>query len=318
MYPVAEPMERFPWHNGLIGTGGFGQLWMEWMEEHSGGRLDMEIAEPGAIVAPADMLSACTKGTLDFIAHGWAGMWSGTVPEGNVEIGMPFAWETPAEFWDSYYNWGLKEIFEEVYAEQNVWPHIWANGDVYTFYANFDCSDPRSIEGKKMRAYGVYGKMIEALGASPASIAGADLYMALKLGTVDGAIYGMSGLWDMKHQEVVKYFVSEPNFTTIGCTFYVNLDSLNALPDDLKQMILEDSKYVTCTYVNQYSTAVNYYMNQAVGDGYCQRVKWTGDDRAYIYEKGIGLWDEIAALSPRTKQLVDIVKAQAREAGKIE
>ena len=318
MYPVGEPMDRFLWHNQLIGTGGFGQLWKEWMEEHSGGRLIIELAEPGAIVPPVDMLTACEKGTLEVVAHGWAGMWAGIIPEGNVEIGLPYSWGNPAELFDAFYNWGLKEIFEEVYAEHNVWPHVWANGDTYGFYANFDPSDPRSIEGKKMRAYGTYGKLIESLGASPASIAGADLYMALKLGTVDGAIYGMSGLWDSKHEEVVKYAVVEPNLTTIGCTFYVNLDALNALPDDLKKLILEDTMYVTSTYVNQYTTGVQYYINNAKAKGYTTPVKWTGEDAKYVVDKGIALWDEIGTLSPRTGRLVDIVKAQMREYGRIE
>ena len=122
MYPIGEPMDRFPWRNGLLGTGGFGQLWKEWMEEHSGGRMKWDLAEPGAIVAPADMLTACSKGTLDLVAHGWAGMWAGVIPEGNVEIGLPYSWGEPWELWDAFENWGLRELFEEVYAEHNVWP----------------------------------------------------------------------------------------------------------------------------------------------------------------------------------------------------
>ena len=44
----------------------------------------------------------------------------------------------------------------------------------------------------------------------------------------------------------------------------------------------------------------------------------TEEDKAKIRQIGIDLWDEVAAKSPRCQELVDIVKAQARDLGKID
>ena len=63
------------------------------------------------------------------------------------------------------------------------------------------------------------------------SIPAPEMYMALKLGTVDGAVFSMVALEDMKLKEVWKYFIVVQIVTTLVCSFLINMNSFNALPD---------------------------------------------------------------------------------------
>ena len=81
----------------------------------------------------------------------------------------------------------------------------------------------RAIEyGRQIRALGVYGKYVQKLGASAVVVPGAEMYMAMKLGTIDGAIYGATGLQDVKLHEVVKYYTL-PTAAQIALSLLVNL-----------------------------------------------------------------------------------------------
>ncbi len=317
-YVSGAPMpDRFKWHGGLMGTSTFDVLWKEWLEAHSGGRLQLDLAQPNAIVPIPDMMTAVEKGTLDFAAHTAASNHAGIIPEANIETGLPFAWETPIEAWDCFYNWGLKEELEKVYAERNIWPSFVPIGDVYALNANFDISSPDNIKGKKIRALALYGDYVKALGGTPTSIPVTDLYMALKLGTVDGYIFGLSGQWGYKMYEVVKYLLIDPNPSTVVVSFYFNLNSLKALPDDLRKLIMGDTEYITHFATYQNASNIRYFGDWSQAKGGIKLVRWTGADRQKAYDTGIGLWDKIASLSPRCAKLVDIVKAQARDYGKI-
>ena len=59
------------------------------------------------------------------------------------------------------------------------------------------------------RALGVWADFLAALGASPTNIAGTEVYQALQLGTIDGALYGWSSLSDSNNiREVAQYALS--------------------------------------------------------------------------------------------------------------
>jgi len=317
-YPLTPALDRFPGYGATAPiTGGSSAFYAEWIKQRTGGRLIIDVAPPGSIVPVADMMTATEKGTLDFAGLAYGGFHTGIIPEANIEIGLPFAWSNPEEAWDGYYHWGIMDILREAYAEHNIWLFSWGMGDLYHFGTTFDVPGPEAIKGKRIRALGVYGKYVEALGGTAQVIPWAELYMAAKLGTVDGAIFGTGGLEDVKLKEVLKYYVVDPNPNTIGASFYINQDSLDALPEDIRDIIVTDTRYVMAGW------AMAYYINehripaQTAAEGYTQPVKWSAEDTAYVTAIGVGLWDDVAAASPRAKKLVDLVKEQMKDIGKM-
>ncbi len=169
----------------------------------------------------------------------------------------------------------------------------------------------------KLRALGGYANYIQTFGANPVNIPTGELYMALKLGTIDGYVMGTTTLDSEKLKEVVKYFVLDPNLNVIGQMLHINRDSFNALPDDIKALIKENLKYLALGFSAQYYTAAKRVPVKAEADGYLKIISWSDADKARAREAGIKTWDDIAKLSPNTAKLVDIVKAQAKDLGKI-
>lgn len=316
VYPLAnDDPKRFPgWFAGDTGS----ERWfVDWVKRRTGGRLIIDLAPAGSIVPAAESLSSIEDGVLDFIGHSYGGYYTGVIPEANVELGLPFAWETINESWDCLHRWGLYNELKKIYAEHNVFPIIYPEGERYSFYATFDITTSDNIKGRKIRALGIYGDLVQGLGGSPAVIPGTELYQALKLGTVDGAIYGVNAIDSLKLAEVVKYWVGSPNLNVIGLPFLINLKKFNALPQDIKAMIEEDAPYIMAGWALDYTVYTSRIDIMAEREGRIKIARWSNEDIAKVRKVGIGLWDKVAAASPRTARLVDIVKAQAKDLGKI-
>ena len=85
----------------------------------------------------------------------------------------------------------------------------------------------------------------EAMGAVPVDMAGAEVYMALQTGTIDGHRKGYSPLPNFKWCEVAKY-VTEPPLSSVFFAVFINRNTYNKLPKDIQAIIDEmaqDTKY---------------------------------------------------------------------------
>ena len=315
MYADLPPQKDFP--GWFAGSGGAGKFFADWIKRRSNGRLIIDMVPPGSVVKARESLNAIRTGSIDFIGHTYAGFYSGQMPEANVQIGLPFAWETADEMWDGLYRWGLDKELKKIYAEHNAYPITWPMGNIYGFGTSFDISTPEMMKGKRIRALGIYGAMVQKLGGSPAVLPMPELYQALMLGTIDGGIHGAGSLQESKLSEPEKFFVTYPNLNTIGNTFLINLKKFEALPEDIKTIIREDAPYIMKGWASDYSNYARRVLTPLAEKGVIKEVRWSEADAARIRQMGIGLWDVVAKKSPRTAKLVEIVKAQARALGKI-
>lgn len=97
------------------------------------------------------------------------------------------------------------------------------------------------FKGLNIRTSGLGAQFYKALGASPVSVSGPEIYTALQLNTVDAAEWmGWRENMEMAFQEVVKY-VLEPASHLGGTSnqfLLVNPEKWNELPADLKQIVL--------------------------------------------------------------------------------
>ena len=218
-------------------TGGIAHLWADIIKKSTQGRLVIKVIPPGGLVSPKDTLKAVSKGTVDAAFH-YPGFYTGVIPEANIEMGLPFAWENQAEALDAYVNYGLLKRFREIYKEHNIFWNPTCFGAVYAVMTKFPISSPEDLKGKKMRASGPYADWVKAFGGSPTVISTAELYMAAKLGTIDGAIISGEHLTSSaKLEETMKFAVVSPNPNTIVGNILINMDSLKALPEDIRSFI---------------------------------------------------------------------------------
>jgi len=291
-----------------------GVEWAKAIERMTSGRLKVEILPPGAMCGPKNIINFLEKGVFD-AAVSYGGFHTGLIPESDLEISLPLSARSWDEGWDAIYNRGLGEVIQEAYDEHNIkwYP---APGDVnYHFATNFPVKKLSDLKGKKIRALGVFGKYVEALGAVPVVVPGSEMYMAMKLGTIDGAIYGSTGLTDLKLREVVKYY-TRPTAAQINLSLYINKDSLAKLPEDLRVIVEEGTRYIMDDTAMRYTTENKKALADAVKLGYTEVTTLPEEELAKMRKLVKPIWDELAAKSPRMKKGVEIIKKQMADLGR--
>ncbi|MCP4023171.1 MAG: hypothetical protein GY729_15115 [Desulfobacteraceae bacterium] len=291
-----------------------GVEWTKAIEKLTNGRLKVEILPPGAMCGVRDIVTYMELGVFD-CAVTYGGFYTGLIPETDLEIGLPQGHRSWDEVWDAMYNRGLGDIISEAYAEHNIKWYPAAADNYYHFNTNFPVTKLSDLKGKKIRALGVYGKYVQKLGASAVVVPGAEMYMAMKLGTIDGAIYGATGLQDVKLHEVVQYY-THPTAAQIALSLLINKDSLAKLPPDLKVLVEQGTRYILNDTSMRYITQCKESMNKSVNSGSVQISTLPEEEMAKMRALVIPIWDELAQKSPRMKKGVDIIKQQMRDLGR--
>lgn len=119
------------------------------------------------------------------------------------------------------------------------------------FYSNLPlpsaicCTEPltcfEDLRGKRMRASAA-SKLacLEGAGAIPVSVPFGDCYMALETGMIEGVYTSMDAIHRTKLDEAGPNVLVFPGlWTGIPHTYTINLDTLNNLPEDVKEQLLE-------------------------------------------------------------------------------
>ncbi|MCF8061188.1 MAG: TRAP transporter substrate-binding protein DctP [Deltaproteobacteria bacterium] len=194
------------------------------------GKLHTKLFQLGQLVPEGEMGVALSRGVYD--AAYMPAM--ARTEAGNVAFGLPFSWESLDDVMAFYYDYGFLEWMREHEAGQNVFfgcPLPW--GPVALF-SNFPVHTLDDYKGKKIWSWGLMSAVIEAFGAKPVWFDPGEIYMALKLGTIDGVLFGPAELETMKLKEVVKYINLPAIIDPLVLDWSVNLDSWNELTPEMK------------------------------------------------------------------------------------
>jgi TRAP-type C4-dicarboxylate transport system substrate-binding protein len=283
------------------------QVTLDSMEKASGGRLVFQRFTVGALASDDGMLDAVGAGGLD-MAIITSAYYTGTIPEGLgfVDMGIPFSWQTPEDAYSIYYEHGLLDLMRGVYANKfNAYDLGPAGCGRYGLSTNFPVTSLADLKGKKIRAVGINAFVVKSAGGAPVYIPGSEIYMALKLGTVDAIVYSYPELETLKYKEVLRYVVLPPWLCPPISCYLVNMDRWNALPDDLKKTL---EKTVRESFV----PLTREVMNE--DEKVFNTTKMTVDtlspeDAARLKAYAIEAWDsEIATKGPLGAKAVKIIK----------
>jgi TRAP-type C4-dicarboxylate transport system substrate-binding protein len=321
MPPAESQVIRWKGQNAYVGgaSGGAGPFFAEWVKKVTNGRLIIDVAQANAIVPVPEMFRATSKGMLDFAGQYFGGYHAGQMPETDIETGLTFAWETLEHAWDAYFNRGLLEEIRKVYAENNIyWIPAFPN-QIQQIGSSFPISSLADLKGKKIRATGVVAEYVKLLGASPVSLPAPEIYMALKLGTVDAAVFGFTALEDMKLKEVWKYIIVSPNCNNLVCSFMINMNSFNALPQDIKEIIDKQAAYAMLADSIRERLLMDYGIANAVKTHGLKLVTLSDKEANWIRKEVMKtVWDKVAAKSARNAKLVELVRKQMRDLGRLD
>jgi TRAP-type mannitol/chloroaromatic compound transport system substrate-binding protein len=177
------------------------------------------------------------------------------------------------------------------------------------------------FKGLKIRMSGAAARFFKnKLGAATTLIGPAELYTALKLGTVDACEYtGGSMDYSLGIHEVTKYIIY-PTYMGAGTVeFLINKTAYNKLPEDVRRI------FDLCnTWAEVHITMKTYQDNQTalkkmVKEGGMQVIWLPKEDVVKMQKLAVEFWQEdLAAISPTAKKLMDLYMDAARERGVIE
>ena len=267
---------------------------------------------PGETIVPTEeLLSGVAEGVVE-VGHAAGGYWKGVVPIANIEQGLPGQYTGTLEEWhELMYDYGLIDLFREAYAEVDV---FYLGGHSYNGYPCVFSTVPintlSDYEGIIVRVSGAPGKVFEAAGASVTWLPGAELYMALKLGTIDVACWSVEGLIGYSWYEIASYVILPPMSTHSVSHFIINQDAWDALPDEYREI------YETAYHDIYIPQLYDHYM--AEWDKVYQMAEPLGYELITLPDADVAemtriameeIWGEEAAKAPECKEAIDIIKA---------
>jgi len=300
------------------GVMGGALMWTEWLKKASGGRLLIDWAEPGAIVPNSEVDTAVGKNVVQ-ISYAYGAYYAGRIPETDVETGGVFLWEDLDQVFECMTKYGFYEAMQKIYAKHNIKYVPFPTNAIQGIGTGFPAPDPASFKGKKIRAIGMWGDYIKMLGGSPVHIPWGEIYMAVKLGTIDGWCGGAPALESLKLKEVTKGYVNPPQMSVANANILINMDAFNALPADLQGLLQRDAMYASFAYSSNWHNQCNWVLKNAKKEYGVTTYSWSSKDIDRLTRLAVEkIFPRIAKKSKGCAELLEIVKKQMRDYGRID
>jgi len=282
-------------------------------EQNSNGRLMISVFAAPEIVPLEQLFDATKVGTLDMLQAGGT-FWGGIVPVGEIEFGIPFVYNIPeketfeekaAEIRRFFFKSGLVDILREEYAKQGLY---WLDMHTYgpcTLHSTVAVHTMADLQGLKIRDEGLWTVYHDRLGArGTTTVPPEEVYMALKLGTLDASQWDVSGITGFAWHEVAPYWIHPHQNDQIIGHILVNMDLWNSLPNNLKDALADAAEEYWNKTVEIYALEV-----EKAYDTPGVEVSWMTEDTVAEWEEvAYQLWDEMAAKDAACAKAIDLIK----------
>lgn len=209
----------------------------------SGGRLEIDLFSAGGIIPAETELDACSAGAIDFGLN-CPGYWVTKYPAASlftyVSGGL-----APIEFLGWMETGGGTALMDEMTSGENVYM-LPACGIILTpeifVSANREITTLDDLKGLKMRAFGDGGEILARMGISMVHFPSVEIYESMQRGVIDAFDHtNPTGNWDAADQEIADYvYLSGTRQPMEWQNAYVNQESWDALPDDLRLIVINE------------------------------------------------------------------------------
>jgi TRAP-type C4-dicarboxylate transport system substrate-binding protein len=201
------------------------------LEKRTAGGVKVDYFEGGSLVKAPAMFDGIKNGITD-IGYSHVYYTSGRMPvteAGGLPLGFPSGWVASQVYNDFYQEFKPKE-FDEV---KVLWMNASPSSAIAT--AKKPIRKLEDLKGLSIRAPGMAGEVIKALGGTPAPTPMIEVYDAISKGVIDGETSNFETLIAFKFAEVVKYTTSVWQINNLY-PFYMamNKNSYKKLPPDIK------------------------------------------------------------------------------------
>lgn len=243
----AQAEFKFTLHH-FLGPGAPAQTqmlepWAERIEQASDGRVEIEIYPSMSLGGtPAELIRQARDGVVDLI---WTlnGYSPGLFPRTEV-FELPNIHTNDPEAT----NMAIADLFDEYLAEEHVgvkvlFQHVHAGQAIHM--ASKEVRAPEDLAGTTLRIPTRTGAwVVEAMGGNPVSMPVPDFPQALSRGVVDGGLVPWEIIPALQLQDLTEYQIELADKGRLGASVFqvsMNLDRWNGLPDDIRQIFLDNS-----------------------------------------------------------------------------
>lgn len=226
------------WPKELPGLGTGATRLGKRIQDLSAGRLEVKIYGAGELVPAFESFDAVSEGNVE-MAHCGAYYWLNKSRASAFFCAIPGGM-TANELNAWVYFGGGQQLWDELYKPFGVRSFLAGNtGSQMAGWFKREIKSVEDIKGLKMRIPGLAGQVVNNLGGSAQTIAGAEVFNALQTGVIDAAEW--VGPWNdlaLGFYKVADYYYG-PGFHEGGAALelMVNNKAYEALDADLQQMI---------------------------------------------------------------------------------
>jgi TRAP-type C4-dicarboxylate transport system substrate-binding protein len=267
-----------------------------------------EIVEGGSTA----VYEAVQRGTLD-MAHQAGIFASGFAPIGDIEFGLPFAFEvkkgstfenSAGEVRDFYYKSGFVDLIKKEYAKNGLhWLDMHSYGYLY-IYSNKNITECSQIKDLTIASWGLQQVFHKKVAQAAVEIAPEEMYMALKLGTVDAALYDVSAISGLHWDEVAPYWLKNLGGDMIFGHIVVGQKQWDKLPKDIQEIINAAAKDYWDATVAEYGK-----MMRETQSKYLKEVNLNDACVDYIKKTGRTTWDDAAKADEASAKAVKLIRS---------
>lgn len=215
--------------------------WAAEVETLSNGEIDVQVFGANSLVGAKENITATAKGDIE-CAFSVQFQWGRTLPIMTVTT-RPFAF-SDMNIWRNWDGSAAADFLEDKLRTKGVENVVWlfqTSDSVFTSNGKY-LKSPEDFKGVKMRGLvPAFNSAIEALGASPVSMSGGEVYQGLATGVIDAALTGTDAAVSRKYFEVQDHFAVVP---VISVYFhgYLNPKFYAGLSDTAKAALDEAGK----------------------------------------------------------------------------
>lgn len=207
--------------------------WAAEVETLSEGEIDVQVFPADSLVGANEAIIAVAKGDIE-CAFSAPFAWGKTLPIMGVSL-EPFAFED-MNIWKNWAGSDAAQFLEGELRSKGIENLAWlfqTRDSVFSSKGKF-LVKPEDFKGLKYRGLmPAFNASLSALGASPVSTPGSEVYESLATGVIDGAMAGVDSAVSRKYYEVQDHFSIMP---VISVYFhgYTNAKFYNGLSDKAK------------------------------------------------------------------------------------
>lgn len=228
------------------------EAWMEEVTERTDGEITFETFYNGSLCGAADSVSCVEDRTADVAL---------AVPAYNPDMTLANIGSVAFQTSDLTAN---AKALNKLYADNEDYRGEYEDRGLsmlYTFNNSMavlttvdEIDGLEDLDGMSVRASGATSTGIAELGANPVAIDPAEIYESLERGVVEGVTLPLESIIDYRLTEVAPHVYDLGEFMGSYAmnTYLMNLDVLEGLTDEQREIIAEVSQEISDSFIDEY------------------------------------------------------------------